>query len=178
MADDITLEQGIEEQRAREAEFARIDRQQRVAANKYQRTVARQAQTNVTPNPLAEELQSDERKAWTSIWQKAHEIVEGIAFQFFLVGALLGGPLAGGLFLVRFFVGNGLHGGFEIERGDISLPAVPPMSTTELIYRSAKVGFIVLLSGLEWVILILLFRITTDPGFAAKLGLSVFGVSQ
>ncbi len=123
-------------------------------------------------SPLAQaqaQVNTAALQAYTQLWQRAHEIVEGWAFLFFMVGALLVAPLAMGMFLVRWIVGNGLEQLVKIEWRGFSVPLVPKMSPIEFAYRGAKNLFISFFFLLEWGILYVAFKIVTDPLFLANL---------
>lgn len=178
MADDITLEQGLQAQAEREAEFARIERQQRVNNQQQARSVAARSTANRTTLPGLEDAQADlVKEARLFAWQRAHEIIEGLAFQFFFLGALLAAPLADGLFVIRYFGGNVFNGGSDQGEEASSIWNIPSISNTELIYRGWKLILINLLSGLEWLILILIVKLVTDPKFATSIGISIFSGS-
>lgn len=117
------------------------------------------------------EISSVALQAWRTLWQQAHEIIEGLAFQFFLLGALLAGPLAALFLGLRYFLGNVLHGWIQIRRAGVEVPLVPPMTIVEQTYRGAKVSFILLISAVEWLIIIVAIAILVKPTLAVQLGL-------
>lgn len=83
-------------------------------------------------------------------WQTAHEIVEGLGFQFFMLAAILAAVPAAGLFLVRYFFGNVQH-------------RVPAMGPAELVYRSSKVIFILFVAGIEVLLILAIGYFMKNP---------------
>lgn len=176
MADEITLEQGIEAQRQREAEFSRLERQHGLSNKKYKQSVTARSQTERTnvEGSIENQLQQKLVQAYTVLWQRAHEIVEALSFQFFMLGALLMAPAATAMFLFRWLAGNGLHGMWTLDFRGISVPAVPPMSATEFVYRGGKNIIIAIVFLVEWAIIIFVYKLLTDRTFAANLGFQLF----
>ncbi len=128
------------------------------------------AKVNPAEAAISKEISDEATKVYTLLWQRGHELIEALAFQFFMLAALIVGPISVGAFLIRFFVGNAFNGGTQIQFREVSVPLVPPMSPTEIIYRGSKNGLIGIVFLLEWTIIIVIIYVAQHPDVALKLG--------
>lgn len=180
------LDQAVLENPQAEQEAAQQLRRERVQSQKRQQTKTFKKNLpgalRALPDSVAEIARQEAEKAineaYKFAWQRAHEFVEALAFQFFFLGALLAGPAVAALLLVRFFVGNLFQGGFTIRFQGINVRAVPAMTTTEMVYRGGKDAFIILLSVIEWAIIIVIITAVLDPSYALQLGLQALNPSS
>ncbi len=154
-----------------------LERQSRLGAVRQGRQAARdpEAARQALPGPIrrfvpasvanvaADEVEKNILRLQRAGWQRAHEVVEGLAFAFFWLAALVMGPIALALYGIRFFVGNVFKGGFSIQIQGVSVRAVPSMEIVELVYRTARVLFITILSAVLWALLILIIYFITHP---------------
>ncbi len=146
------------------------DRQARLQGLRSARKTIERVGSTTPGEELQAQLSSVALQAYTRLWQQGHELVEGLAFQFFMVGAFLVAPIADLMFGARLLIGKAMNGGFQIEFQGISVPAVPDISAVESAYRGGKLIFISLIGLLEWAIIVVTIQIVTHPTDAIKLG--------
>ncbi len=159
------------------------NRLQRAARLRALQSVRRKG-LSLNPETAVAEANQIALQAWRRAWQTVHEVVEDLSFQFFGLLSIVIGPVVIALFLIRWVGGHWLNGisqigvpsnvplppGMDAAR-DLHVPLVPSFSAAEAVYRTSKVVFISLITGILWGLIIFILYFIFHPLDFAQLGL-------
>lgn len=140
------------------------------AASLLQR--ARNGVRKLRPQPLAEvdaalaQASVVVNKAYTSLWGRGQDILEQLAFSFFLA------PIISFIYLIRLFVGNLQHGGFTISYRTFMVQAIPGLKIYE-IRRHATAIIFLLLFIFQAMLVTVFIQASQDQILMAKIGMCV-----
>jgi len=102
--------------------------------------------------------------AYTSLWDRGQDILEQLAFSFFLA------PIISFIYLLRLFVGTFQNGGFTISYRTFMLKAIPGLKIYQVRRHTTAIAFIFLFL-IQLTIVIVFIQAANDKVLMAKLQL-------